>query len=99
MFDVNLVLQEAEELLADHYTVYQQRGTSRVQVFHTPETRAVPVKVASSQPPAPPVTRTSAPATPAQPTGLSDLVANIFVLLLLGVLNNKLTKGGARSTR
>lgn len=105
MLDVSLVLQEAETLLDDHYTAWQQHGSSRVRVYHVPQKQQIPVTVTKGQvagrlvgghsvSPA-----VSAAPAPAKSAGISEVVANVVVLLLLNVLRDKLAKGGARHAR
>jgi hypothetical protein len=100
MLAVDLVLQEAEALLDEHYTTWQQRGTGRVRVYEKP---SQPSQGAQA---------TSAPATmtgtglemhrvtptqsmPAKTMDVSEVVANVFLFLFLTVLSNKFARGQA----
>lgn len=90
MLDATLVLQDVEELLDVHYTELRTRMQRQVRVYET-------------TPPSPvvqqPVTRQQAPQSPAAPqksNSLNELVANIFVLLMLSVLNNGLSSQPSR---
>lgn len=100
MLDVSLVLQEAEALLDEHYSSWQQQGSGRVRVYQMPQKRQIPVTVtkapdashstANDQPQK--GTLSSAP--PPKSYGISAVVANVVVLLLLNVLSDKFTKKG-----
>lgn len=101
MLDVTLVLQEAEALLDDHYTTWQQHGSSRVRVYQAAQKQQIPITVKTQD------TRQPAPsnqvravalssAAPVKTDKIGELVANIFMLVLLGVLSEKLARGGTR---
>lgn len=77
MLDANLVLQDVEELLSGHYTEWRAQMQNRVRIYDTP-----PQQLAAKPP------------LPLQkpPNALNELVANVFVLLMLSVLNNGLAK-------
>ncbi len=76
MLDANLVLEDVEVLLQGHYTELRAQMQSRVRVYKTP-----PQPLIATPPPTP-----SKPANP-----LNELVANVFVLLMLSVLNKGLS--------
>lgn len=100
MLDVTLVLQEAEALLDNHYARWQQHGANRIRVYHSPQKHQIPVTVKTQDARQPaPNNQSRAVALPqAKPFKageLGEVVANVFVLLLLGVLSEKLAKGGA----
>ena len=101
MLDVTLILQEAEALLDDHYITWQQHGSSRVRVYQAPQQHQAPVtvKAQGARQPAPSNQARAValpPATRFQAGEVGEVVANVFVLLLLGVLSEKLARGGAR---
>lgn len=101
MLDVTLVLQEAEALLDDHYVSWQQHGSSRIRVYQAAQKKQVPITVKTQdtrQPASSNQARAVAlpPAAPVKTDKFGELVANIFMLVLLGVLSEKLARGGAR---
>ena len=101
MLDVTLVLQEAEVLLDDHYTTWQQHGSSRVRVYQASQKHQIPVtvKTQDARQPAPSNQARAVALPSAAPvkTGeIGELVANVLMLLLLGVLSERLARGGAR---
>lgn len=91
MLDATLVLQDVEELLAVHYTELRNQMQRQVRVYET-----------APQPPVaqPPAARRPAPQPPAalqkRNNSLNELVANVFVLLMLSVLNNGLSSQPSR---
>ncbi len=100
MLDVSLVLQEAEALLDDHYITWQQQGSGRVRVYHMPQKRQVPVAVTKTPDASSPVVNDQAqkgalsPAPQPKSSGLSEVVANVVVFLLLNVLSDRLSRKG-----
>jgi hypothetical protein len=84
MLDANLVVEDVEELLNNHYSQLRAQGIKqlqpRVRVYDAPPQPSV-----SKQPPA----RSSA-------SPLNELVANLFVLLMLSVVNQGLSNQPAR---
>ena len=91
MLDATLVLQDVEELLDVHYTELRTQMQRQVRVYET-----------TPQPPVaqPSAVRPPAPQPPAAPqkshNSLNELVANVFVLLMLSVLNNGLSSQPSR---
>lgn len=85
MLDANLVVEDVEALLDSHYVQLCAQGGKqlqpRVRVYNTPPQPSI-----AKQPPAPP--STSNP--------LNELVANVFFLLMLSVLNKGLSSQPAR---
>ena len=81
MLDATLVLSDVEEMLDEHYSQVGQQMQRRVRVYDTP-----PQHPAAQQLPAPTKSNNS----------LNELVANVFVLLMLSVLNNGLSKQPVR---
>ena len=77
MLNATLVLSDVEEMLDEHYNQVCEQMQRRVRVYETP-----PQHPAAKQLPAP--TKSS--------NSLNELVANVFVLFMLSVLNNGLTK-------
>lgn len=102
MLDISLVLQEAEAVLDDHYNAWKQQGSGRVRVYHMPQKRQVPVTVTKEQNAGHPASSDRGskvalpPASSPRSLGISEVVANVVVLLLLNVLNDKLSRKGAR---
>lgn len=91
MLDATLVLQDVEELLDAHYTELRAQMQRQVRVYQS--TPQPPVSQA-------PATRQPAPQPPVAPqkgnNSLNELVANVFVLLMLSVLNNGLSNQPSR---
>ena len=83
MLDANLILNDVEQLLDSHYARLVGLAPSRVQVYDTPP-KATAVEQAL------PVVPT------AKPAAVNDLVASVFVLLVLSLLNNKLAPKAMR---
>ena len=81
MLNATLVLSDVEEMLDEHYNQVCEQMQRRVRVYETP-----PQHPAAQQRPAP--TKNS--------NSLNELVANVFVLLMLSVLNNGLAKQPTR---
>ncbi|MFN8446255.1 MAG: hypothetical protein U0175_36025 [Caldilineaceae bacterium] len=100
MLDVTLILQEAEALLDDHYATWQQHGSGRVRVYHASQKHQIPVtvKAQDAHPPAPSnQERAASSSTTSFKAGeLGEVVANVFVLILLGVLSERLARRGSR---
>ncbi len=84
MLDANLILNDVEQLLDGHYARWAGLAPRRVQVYATP-----PKAAAVEQPP--PVVPTAKPTST-----VNDLVASVFVLLVLSILNNKLAPRATR---
>ena len=76
MLDANLILKDAEELLAEHYTELQQQKPGKVGVYETPK-RA-------------PITTQAQPVPMVKANPISDFVTNVFVLFVLAALTEKL---------
>ncbi|MCE7982448.1 MAG: hypothetical protein DYG89_14750 [Caldilinea sp. CFX5] len=97
MLDAKLFVDDVEELLDEHYAQLCAQGRKqlepRVRVYNTP----APAPVA--QPAQPPVTHPAAskqlPARPSA-TPFGEVVANLFVLLMLSVLNQRLSSNPSR---
>lgn len=94
MLDAKLFVDDVEALLDEHYAHLCAQGRKqlepRVRVYNTP----TPAPVA--QPPAlQPAVSKPLPARPAT-TPLGEVVANIFVLLMLSVLNQRLSGNPSR---
>ena len=91
MLDATLVLQDVEDLLDTHYTELRAQMQRQVRVYES--TPQPPVSQSSA-------TRQPAPQPPAAPqksnNSLNELVANVFVLLMLSVLNNGLSSQPSR---
>lgn len=81
MLDATLVLNDVEEMLNEHYHEVREQMQRRVRVYETS-----PHPPAAKQLPAPTQSNNS----------LNELVANVFVLLMLSVLNNGLAKQPTR---
>jgi hypothetical protein len=106
MLDATLVLQEAELLLDDHYTVWRQRMVGRVRVYEKPQPQqsarqgppALTKMNGSSQQPSVRATSDSMPDPSRSPRSASigDAVANVLMLFLLTVLSERLTRGRSR---
>lgn len=101
MLDVTLVLQEAEVLLDDHYNTWQQHGAGRVRVYQAPQKDQIPVtvKTQGARQPAPSnqARAVALPsAAPFKAGEIGEVVASVFMLLLLGVLSEKLARRGTR---
>ena len=101
MLDVTLILQEAEALLDDHYITWQQHGSSRVRVYHAAQKHQIPVMVKTQdvhQPASSNQPRAAALPSPApfKAGELGEVVASVFVLILLGVLSERLASRGLR---
>ena len=99
MLDDKLVFQELDDLLDEHYTWVTTHKPARIHVYNKPD-ESLLAKQAQL-----PTTQSSASTTaksealsaqarfaPAKTTPLGELVANIFVLVLLSVLSNKTTR-------
>lgn len=94
MLDAKLFVDDVEELLNDHYAQLCAQGRKqlepRVRVYNAP----APAPVA--QMPAPqPAAPKQLPARPST-TPFGEVVANIFVLLMLSVLNQRLSSNPSR---
>jgi hypothetical protein len=94
MLDAKLFVDDVEELLDAHYAQLCAQGRKqlepRVRVYNTP----TPAPVA--QPPVThPATNRQLPARPSA-TPFGEVVANIFVLLMLSVLNQRLSSQPSR---
>lgn len=94
MLDAKLFVDDVEELLNDHYAQLCAQGRKqlepRVRVYNAP----APAPVA--QMPAPqPAALKQLPARPST-TPFGEVVANIFVLLMLSVLNQRLSSNPSR---
>jgi hypothetical protein len=76
MLDATLILQDAEELLDAHFTDWQTTIQRQQQRSNTTPRPAT----------------TPLPAAHNAPNALNELVANVFVLLLLSVVNHSLSK-------
>lgn len=91
MLDATLVLQDVEELLDVHYTELRTQMQRQVRVYQTTPQQPVAQPSAIRQP---------APQPPAAPqkshNPLNELVANVFVLLMLSVLNHGLSSQPSR---
>lgn len=85
MLDANVILQDVEELLDGHYKELQIQTQMQLQNR---------VRVYDAPPQPPTVQRPPASQKAAHP--LNELVANVFVLLMLSVLNNGLAKQPSR---
>ena len=83
MLDANLILNDVEQLLDSHYARLVGLAPSRVQVYDTPPKAAA---VEQALPVVPTV----------KPAAVNDLVASVFVLLVLSLLNNKLAPKATR---
>jgi hypothetical protein len=102
MLDANLVLREAEALLDRHYTLWQQGTPGRVRVYEKPQQRPVaqpisptlPAKNGIGQQAIEQQAHKLAPTstTPAKAREVSEVVANVFLLLILTVLSDKLAR-------
>lgn len=95
MLDAKLFVDDVEELLDEHYAQLCAQGRKqlepRVRVYDAP----VPAPV-----PQPPVTQPAAPKQlPARPSTnpFGEVVANLFVALMLSVLNHRLSNNPSRS--
>jgi hypothetical protein len=81
MLDATLVLSDVEEMLDEHYNEIHEEMQRRVRVYETsPQTPAAKQLPARAQ----------------SNNALNELVANVFVLFMLSVLNNGLTKQPTR---
>jgi hypothetical protein len=94
MLDAKLFVDDVEELLNDHYAQLCAQGRKqlepRVCVYNAP----APAPIAQS-----PVRQPTAPKQlPVRPsiTPIGEVVANIFVLLMLSVLNQRLSSNPSR---
>jgi len=76
MLNANLILEDVETLLHGHYAELQAQQQARVRVYET-----APQPLAAAQ--APPVAKSTKP--------LNELVANVFVLIMLSVLHQGLS--------
>jgi hypothetical protein len=81
MLDATLVLSDVEEMLDEHYNEVREEMQRRVRIYETS-----PQHPAAKQLPAPTQSHNV----------LNELVANVFVLFMLSVLNNGLTKQPTR---
>lgn len=94
MLDAKLFVDDVEELLNDHYVQLCAQGRKqlepRVRVYNTPT--SAPVAQMPAPQPAPPK---QLPARPSA-TPFGEVVANIFVLLMLSVLNQRLSSHPSR---
>ncbi len=94
MLDAKLFVDDVEELLDAHYTHLCAQGRKqlepRVRVYNAP----TPAPIA--QPPViQPAANKQLPARPST-TPFGEVVANIFVLLMLSVLNQRLSSHPSR---
>lgn len=94
MLDAKLFVDDVEELLDEHYAQLRAQGRKqlepRVRVYNAP----TPTPLA--QPPVPlPVASKQLPTRPSA-TPFGEVVANIFVLLMLSVLNQRLSGNPVR---
>ena len=87
MLDATLVLQDVEELLDVHYTELRTQMQRQVRVYETAPTQQPVTRQPTPQPPA--VSQKSN-------NSLNELVANVFVLLMLSVLNKGLSNQPSR---
>jgi hypothetical protein len=102
MLDAGLVLQEAEALLDNHYTAWQQRTPGRVRVYEKPAHAQIARKDdlaltsvnGAVQPPAAqaPRSATPNPNAPAKSTAVGEVLTNLCLFLFLTVLNQRLTR-------
>lgn len=92
MLDAKLFVDDVEELLDAHYAQLCAQGRKqlepRVRVYNTP-TPAPVAKPAQPSIPQPTVSKQLPARSSATPFG--EVVANIFVLLMLSVLNQRLS--------
>lgn len=90
MLDAKLVVEDIEALLDEHYTQLRAQGRKqlepRVRVYDAPTPVAAPQPVAMSKQPPP-----RSPSTP-----FSEVVANLFVLLMLSMVNQGLSSQPSR---
>jgi len=95
MLDAKLFVNDVEDLLDEHYAQLCAQGRKqlepRVRVYNTP----TPVPVAQPPVPQQPAVSKPLPARSAT-TPLGEVVANIFVLLMLSVLNQRLSGNPSR---
>lgn len=85
MLDATLVLQDVEKLSDVHYTELRVQMQRQVRVYETAPTQQ-PVARADNRLAAPQKSNNS----------LNELVANVFVLLMLSVLNKGLSNQPSR---
>jgi len=94
MLDAKLFVDDVEELLDEHYAQLCAQGRKqlepRVRVYNTP----TPAPIAQLPAPQPAATK-QLPARPST-TPLGEVVANLFVLLMLSVLNQRLSSDPSR---
>lgn len=91
MLDAILVLQDVEALLDVHYTELRAQMQRQTRVYPAAPQPAVPQQAVNVPPAAQP------PALPQKSHHpLNELVANVFVLLMLSVLNRGLSSQPTR---
>lgn len=95
MLDAKSFVDDVEELLADHYAQLCAQGRKqlepRVRVYDAP----MPAPVPQPLPPQPAPTK-QLPARPStNPFG--EVIADLFVVLMLSVLNHRLSNNPPRS--
>lgn len=91
MLDATLVLQDVEELLDVHYTELRTQMQRQTRVYEAAPQPLAPQAAANSQP------ATQPPAVPQKSNHpLNELVANVFVLFMLSVLNHGLSNQPSR---
>lgn len=101
MLDADLVLREVEVLLDGHYTAWQQRPPASVRVYERPQQPQTPrqdapaltnVNGAGRRVTGPEAQRVASSAAPSKPGGVTEVVTNVVLLLLLTVLSDKFTR-------
>lgn len=83
MLNANLVVEDVESLLESHYAQLRAQGSKQLQ----PRVRVY------NAPPQSPVIKQPPPSTS---NSLTELVANVFMLLVLSVLNQGLSNQPSR---
>jgi hypothetical protein len=106
MLDFDLVLQEAEAVLDNHYAAWQQGSSRRVQVYETPQrppraqqaTSALPgVNGAGRQLLGQGAAKVApARSAPVKPLDIGEAVTNAFLFVILTVLSDRLARRGPR---